>query len=369
MTMRKIFLLVCVFLIANPAFAKADTSSSKIIEGEVIELDKTEINEPLEGMLEETNEPIKSGISKYYTFDQGLLKIKINDYMKFDFGLIGDVTWLVNHQKDDLHTKYFFPSIDFLMSGEFNDYLDYKVQIYGNENINEGTILGDVWVRGKYKNYTTTVGRMRKSFTEQGMVSTYDIDFATRAQAIRLLNGNRDTGIKLNGAYKYADVDLGLYANMQNWPFRFRHKGVEFDGKIALKPLADNPELGKLRLGGGIATGHRDNTYANYNGFLTYDYKKFGLKSEYIYLEPTYYNEKRANGYYVAGTYFLTDKLQAAARFDTIDYKNSPDINEYTAGLNYYLNGPNTMFVVNYTFIDGEVNSSRVALQMRYKTW
>ena len=331
-----------------------------------------QINNQLTSLKVEENEPIKTGISKYYTFDKGLLRIHINQYANFDFGAIGDTTWTVNDKDHDLHTKFKFPSTDFIFWGKVNDNVDYKAQIFADRNIRKQTILGDVWVRGKYKNYTAMLGRMRKPFAGEPTLSPYDIDFATRAQIARLFGDHRDSGGKVRASYKYADIDLGLFASMQDHPFWFHHKGIEFDSQLTLKPLAAKPELGDLRLSGGIATGKRDLSYTNYSGYATYKYKKFGLKGEYICKEPTFYKDKKADGYYITGTYFLTDKLQAAVRFDSYnpDKRHSHKYtNEYTAGLNYYLNGSNTMLVLNYTFVDGHINTNRISLQMRYKTW
>ncbi|MCR4881438.1 MAG: OprO/OprP family phosphate-selective porin [bacterium] len=368
---KVIFLLFFIFVFSLQAFAAPDSTISDIIEGEVIELDENDVNQPLEEVLKE-NEPLKAKISNFYTFDKGLLRIHINQYLNFDFGAIGDVTWSVSDSDHDLHTKYKFPSTDFILTGKMNDHVDYKVQMRAEKNIRKETIFGDVWVRGKYKNYTAMLGRMRKPFAGEPTLSPYDIDFATRAQVVRLFGDHRDSGGKIRASYKWADIDLGLFAVMQKHPFWFHHKGIEFNSQLTLKPLAEKPEWGDLRVSGGIATGKRDLGYTNYNGYFIYKYKKFGLKGEYIYKEPTFDSDKKADGYYFTGTYFLTDKLQAAVRFDSYngDKRHSHRYtNEYTVGLNYYLNGSNTMFVLNYTFVDGIINTSRIALQMRYKTW
>ena len=368
---KLICLFLLVFLFPECVFAAPDSSLSDIIEGEVIELDEKDVNQPLEEIIEE-KEPLKAKISDYYTFDKGLLRLHINQYLNFDFGAIGDVTWSINDKDHDLHTKYKFPSTDFILTGKMNDIIDYKVQMRAEKDIRKETIFGDVWVRGQYKNYNVMLGRMRKPFAGEPTLSPYDIDFATRAQISRLFGDHRDSGGKIRASYKWADIDIGLFAVMQNHPFWFHHKGVEFDSQLTLKPLAAKPEWGDLKISGGIATGKRDLSYTNYSGYFSYKYKKFGLKGEYICKEPTFYSDKKADGYYITGTYFLTDKLQATLRFDSYngDKRNSHRYtNEYTVGLNYYLNGSNTMLVVNYTFADGTINTNRISLQMRYKTW
>ena len=387
--MKRFFLLL--FFIMAPissAFsaenvAAGDSKNNRIIEGEVIELepqkiilpdiDDTELNDgkPLEDVVIE-EDVYKTGISKYYSFDKGILKIHPHEKLNFDFGMIGNMDWLVDRKDDDLHSRFQIPTADLLLSGKINKYIDYKAQMFADRNIDEQTILGDLWVRGRYKNYILQAGRMRKPFAYEPTFSLYDLDFATRSQIGRLFGDHRDTGGKFIAEYKYADLALGLYASMQNRPFYLHSRGIEFDSWLVLKPLANFPEKGELKLAGGIATGKRDNSYNNYSAFASYKYKKFCIKSEYIYKEPTFYDEKFADGFYVDGTYFLTDKLQAAVRFDSYNPNNKNSNrrnNEYVAGLNYYFNNRNIMLVLNYIFSDGVTNSHRVALQMRYRTW
>ena len=375
-------------LLILPVYAQdndfdANTKGETIIEGEVIELEPqkivlpdiedTELNEgkPLEDVAIE-EDVYKTGISKYYSFDKGILKIHPHEKLNFDFGMIGDVSWLIDRKDNDLHSRFQIPTADLLLSGKINKYIDYKAQMFADRNIDEQTILGDLWLRGRYKNFILQTGRMRKPFAYEPTFSLYDLDFATRSQIGRLFGDHRDTGGKFIAEYKYADVALGLYASMQNRPFYLHSRGIEFDSWIVLKPLANFPEKGELKFAGGIATGKRDNSYNNYSAFASYKYKKFCIKSEYIYKEPTFYDEKFADGFYVDGTYFLTDKLQAAVRFDSYNpdtKRNSRRTNEYVAGLNYYFNNRNIMLVLNYIFSDGITNSHRVALQMRYHTW
>lgn len=382
-----IIFFVFILLLISPVFAVENFSdgqnSNKIIEGEVIELEPQKIiitdiddNEVNDGVsikdliIEE--EVYRTGISKYYTFDKGILKIHPHEKINFDFGLIGDMNWIVNHKDDDLHSRFQIPTADLILSGKLNEYFDYKAQMFADRNINEETIMGDLWVRAKYKNYALQVGRMRKPFAFEPTYSLYDLDFALRSQVGRLFGDHRDTGGKIISTFKYADLALGLYSSMQDRPFYLRDRGIEFDGWVVLKPLANCPEIGELKLAGGIATGKRDYSYNNYSAFASYKYKKLALKTEYIYKAASFYDETDADGFYVDGTYFLTDKLQAAVRFDSYNPDNrqsSIRTNEYVAGLNYYLNNRNTMFVLNYIFSDGIINSHRVALQMRYRTW
>jgi len=372
--MKKILFLLSAILLFQcnlPVNAQQDISDADIIEGEVIQLEEENPSRILEEKVEEEN-ALKARISEYYSFDKGLFKIRINDYFNFDFGAIGSVNWLLNRQANDLATFFKFNSADIVLSGKVNDYIDYKAQVLPHRDISERTIMGDLWVRGKYNNYTLQVGRMRKPFAHNPTLSSYNLDFIQHSQIGRLFSDHRDTGAKFVATYKYADLALGLFSSMQDRPFKFGNNGIEFDTSLTLKPLAKYSHLGDLKLIASIATGERDYSYTNYSGFVSYDYKKFGMKSEFISKEASFIDEKKANGYYIDGTYYLTDKLQALVRFDSFNPdvdKSSHRQNEYVTGLNYYLNGKNTMFSVNYSFIDGRKDSHRVGLQMRYRTW
>ncbi len=378
--MKKIFLLIAfILIVALPAYAKQEDGfvkkSSKIIDSEVIRLENIDDDTIIHEALKQNdikNPLLESKISEYYTYDKGIVRLHFNDYLNLDFGSVGTVNWNIDQRTGDLSTNYKFNTTDFILSGKANDNIDYEAQIFANRNINKETILGNLFVRGKYKNVTAQVGRMRKPFAYEPTFSMYNLDTAVRTQIGSLFKDHRDTGGKILIASKYADLGLGLFANMQKRPFYFGQRGIEFDSSLTLKPLANFKNAGDLKLIGSIATGKRDRSYNNYSAVVKYDYKKFGIMSEFISKEAAFYDEKKANGLYVKSSYFLTDKLQAVLRFDTYNpdvNKSSRRFNEYLAGLNYYLNNKNTMFVLNYIFHDGERKSHRVALQMRYRTW
>ena len=365
-----LFIILLVFVLSNNyAFSKENDNT--VIEGEVIELDTGENSTAIEeGLIEKSD--LKSKISDYYKYDKGIINLQLNEHLKLDFGIIGSMNWAINNDDNYVHSNFHLPSADIILSGKINDYFDYKAQVLPNVNINKKTILGDVWVRGKYKNYSAKLGRMRKPFAYEPTKSPYDLDFATRSQIGRLFGDHRDSGGNILAEYKYADISLGLYASMQDRPLWFGQRGIEFDSSLTLKPLANLKDKGDLRIGGSIATGKRDYSYTNYAGFLTYDYKKFSLRSEYISKEASFYDEKKADGFYVDGLYMITDKLQAAVRFDSYnpDSKNSNKrTNEYVAGFNYFFNKQNIMLSLNYIFSDGDVDTQKVVAQMRYKTW
>jgi len=375
--MKRLFVLfIALFILCSPSFGE-EYPQKDILDGEVIELENANTDTLLENSIQKDKgngkEPLKAKVSEYFELKNGVPYIHYKDYLRFDFGAIGAINWnMSSSDNNNLHTNFAFDSIDLVLSGKANDYISYKAQVLPHRNIDKITILGDLWVKGAYKNYSLQLGRMRRPFGHEPARSGYDIDTANFSQISRLLVDQRDTGGKLSAKYKYMDVDLGLFASMQKRPFDFSSHGIEFDSTITLKPLAKWEDKGNLKIAGSIATGSRDYSFTHYGGFVSYDYKRWGMKTEYICKEPVFYGEKKADGLYVDGTYFITDKLQALLRFDTFN----PDVNhssrrtnEYTAGLTYFLNGNNTMVVLNYTFIDGTSKSQRIALEMIYRTW
>ena len=65
-------------------------------------------------------------------------------------------------------------------------------------------------------------------------------------------------------------------------------------------------------------------------------------------------------GYYGQLGYYLTERLELAARVGGVDFQfaNNPrtrgDVREYTTGVNYYLYGHNVKLQIDYSFLDGD---------------
>ena len=81
-------------------------------------------------------------------------------------------------------------------------------------------------------------------------------------------------------------------------------------------------------------------------------------------------------GYYGQLGYYLTDKLELAARVSGVDFqfanyvRTAGDVREYTAGLNYYLYGHNVKLQMDYSYLDGDPFLGRAtsADQVRVQT-
>ncbi|MDD3593520.1 MAG: porin [Candidatus Gastranaerophilales bacterium] len=374
---KYLFLTILIaFVTAGKSYGIVDMPQSKTSEDKTVILDISgeELNEDRsvqDAVIEENR--LETGISKYYTFENGLLKLRVNDKLNLDFGLLGSMEWNNTPAQDNYNSNFKFNTVDIILSGQLKDNLDYKLQFLPHRNINERTILGDVWTRYKYNNHSIYIGRMRKPVAYEPTFSPYDLEFANYSQISRDFGDLRDSGFKTQSVYKYVDIATGVYSNMQDRPFSFSRGGYELDSWVLLKPIANYPELGNLKIGGGFATGKKDYSYNIYSAAAIYDYKKLGLRAEYINKGAPEYNLKDTDGYHIDMVYSLTKKLQLALRFDSYNpdrHASTKDrSNEYVVGLNYYLNNRNTMFVLNYAFCDRKYDSHRISLQARYKTW
>ena len=120
--MKKIFLLIAfILIVALPAYAKQEDGfvkkSSKIIDGEVIRLENIDDDTIIHEALKQNdikNPLLKSKISEYYTFDKGIVRLHLNDYLNFDFGSVGTVNWNIDQRTGDLSTNYKFNTTKFI---------------------------------------------------------------------------------------------------------------------------------------------------------------------------------------------------------------------------------------------------------------
>ena len=129
-------------------------------------------------------------------------------------------------------------------------------------------------------------------------------------------------------------------------------------------------------MGGGIQGGRRNNVdYTVTSAALKYDYKKFGLLSEFAWADGSNgasgLTDKKRWGYNVTLTYMLTKKLQMLLRYDDFDSNKKIAHNnsrEYTAGLNYFILGQTLRVVLNYIYCqnDGKHDSHKIVVGTQF---
>ena len=227
------------------------------------------------------------------------------------------------------------------------------------------TLFSDVYIAtNKIRHYRPQVGM-------EGGSSAYTLGFLGRSQIARNFGTARRLGGRIKGDYSFIDYDLGLYSSdtfFENW-----FSGPEFVGWVNIKPLAklDENKYGKLKIGGGIDVGKREDNFFVSGAYIGYNYKKF--MAEFEWANANGYNgyygfsRKHATGFYTTVGYMITKKLQILACYDQFtpdkDFAENKK-REMTLGLNYFIKGQALRLILNYVFCqnDNTQDSHRIML-------
>ena len=234
------------------------------------------------------------------------------------------------------------------------------------------SLFADVYVgTNKIPHHRIMVGNTRPPVGYEGGASPYVLPFVARSQISRNFGTVRKLGARVNGDYSYMDYDLGVYSS--DTYFQEFFPGAEFIGWVNFKPLAKNEDkYGKLKIGGGIDTGHRDNNFMVAGAHIGYEYKRFSADFEWAQGNgyngtAGYSSNKHADGFYATLAYMLTQKLQLLVRYDQFDpdrHIANNNKREYTAGFNYFVKGQGFKIMLNYVFCqnDNSKDSHRIIL-------
>ena len=254
-------------------------------------------------------------------------------------------------------------------NGDFRIMMGFPV---GSQRNYTQTLFADVYVAtNKIPHHRIQIGHFRPQIGMEGGSSAYTLGFLGRSQIARNFGTARRLGGRIKGDYKYIDYDFGLYSSDTFFDSWF--SGPEFVGWMNLKPLAnvDENKYGKLKIGGGIDAGKRDDNFFVTGAYIGYDYKKFSAEFEWANANGYngYYghSRKHATGFYTTLGYMITKKLQVLACYDEyIPNKEflSNKQREMTLGLNYFVKGQALRFILNYAFCQNDVgnDSHRIML-------
>lgn len=215
------------------------------------------------------------------------------------------------------------------------------------------------------------LGNTRPPVGMEGGYSPYVLPFVARSQISRNFGTVRKLGARVSGDYSLVDYDLGLYSS--DTYFQEFFPGTEFVGWMNFKPLGKtNGKYGRLKVGGGLQAGNRENSYCVTGAYIGYEYKKWLLNFEWAnangYNGPAGYSiDKHASGFYSTLAYRFTPKLQGLIRYDEFD-PNRDIVNnkkrEYSLGFNYFIKGQGLKLILNYVFCqnDATKDSHRILL-------
>ena len=350
--MRKILILIFIFLVS--------TGSSFSIEEEIRLADSIEFEiNPYEAKKVLFKNSVVDEFSPVLNF-RGVYEADISDEkdsFKYPFVLEGGGEVKFGESKNKIRVvSNFTRNVD----GFHHKFLGKLSDVYFEKNINE--------------NHKFLIGNARVPFGFEGSKSTYKLMFSNRAQIGENFNDARALGIKYTGRFDGLEFSAGGYSAtryMQNIT-----EGAEFAAWVNYKPFyKESHILRDLKIGAGADIGVLDNGYGVYGAGIEWQNKKILLYAEYAFANgsnASEYNKNKQQGFYTTAAYNLTDKLQAAVRYDVFDSNTkSADstIQKYTAGFNYYIFKERLRFGLDYTYtknpgLNNDTNSVRFLTQV-----
>ena len=303
-------------------------------------------------------------LQEHLTFklEKGFIK-SINPYFAFQ-GIMSS-----NFANDDYYTKYEQNTAELGFLGELKE-LPVQYRIVFNfmpdkkHNFFQTMFKDDFIIINAIPHNSIYLGSFRTPIGMEGGTSGYTIPFIRRSQIARHFGSVRGVGTKILGDYKLIQYNLGVTSSDRN----FEHflPGLEFNGLVSLKPLGKTDgRYGTLKIGGSINAGHRNFDYLVTGAHLSYKYKRAELDAEYAIADGSNglsgLTRNKASGFNITMSYYLTEKLQALARYDYFNnnrMKSGMHDTEYTAGLNYYVKGSSLKFMLNYIYAHSEYSKS-----------
>ena len=199
-------------------------------------------------------------------------------------------------------------------------------------------------------------GNSRTHTGEEGSKQVWAIPFMNYSQISRNIGNVRKFGARIIGDYDLIEYDFGGYSS--DTYFREFFPGAEFTGWVNFKPLGKTDgRYGKMKIGGGLSSGHDRFTYNVIGAYARYEYKKF--KTDFEFSNANGYNgnnglcSNHARGLYSSMYYRIHPKVELLARYDkfqpNLDVSNG-DIKEYVTGINYFIKGQGLKVILNYVF-------------------
>ena len=242
-----------------------------------------------------------------------------------------------------------------------------------------------------YKWLTPRVGQYKVPFDREFLDGGFNLQLIERSIASSEFSLMRDIGLEFSGkkildhfAYS-AGIFNGSGANRNNVDDDYMYVGRLVWSPYSPFPYSesavDDPSSPVFSLGiagaymPGLDPGERatlagklgstsivpvESDVTQWTADAAYKYLNFSVMSGYYYRsidpkEPTTYGKQDAWGFYLQGGYFIVPRhFEVAGRYACIDPDNPEQVSynekdEYTIGLNYYLEGHNAKAGINYS--------------------
>lgn len=277
-------------------------------------------------------------------------------------------------QDGAISNHYDFNAVNVGLDGFLkNNNADFRIMLGISPRSDRNMVQGmpaDVYIASnKIPHHRFLIGHTRPPVGYEGGSSSYTLSFLGRSQIARTFGTARKLGVRGRGEYSLIDYDFGVYSS--DTYFQEFFPGTEFVGWVNFKPLGKTDgRYGRLKIGGGMQAGKRDNNYCVTGAYIGYEYKR--VMAEFEWSHANGYNgtlgrsvTDHASGFYATLGYMITKKLQALICYDQFDpdtHVNGNKRREYVVGLNYFIKGQALRLIFNYAFCqnDGGKDSHRL---------
>ena len=174
---------------------------------------------------------------------------------------------------------------------------------------------------------------------------------------VGIFNG---TGINVNGAKKTMSDDLGIPSLLYAGRFAYMPKGVMPTHQGSPDDLNNNKFMVAVSTSYNVEANWQASNDLRVGGEFSYLYNRLYFTAEAYWLNMKFVKKQQIApaynfwGGYIQGGYFVTDKMQLAARYDFFDRNSSKTdgiLNAPSVGFNYFIAGYNLKLQAMYQYL------------------
>ncbi|MBI4656438.1 MAG: hypothetical protein HY746_06815 [Elusimicrobia bacterium] len=271
-------------------------------------------------------------------------------------------TTLSYTEATSIHTSFGMKRARFLLSGSI---IPDKVKYFVQTEVVGAPSLLDTKLQFFYLPKTEiAVGRFLPNFTYYMPMSTAKLDLVNYPLITTQYAVWRQVGIQTTTTLDRFDLNVGVFNGYPANNMNDTNNAKDLFGRVTAKPIDGLQVFGYAWMGNAFATRtgilaqNRVGGGASFEKKLSQESKVLTLRGEY--LKASNENAADSMGYYAQAGLKVTPKIEILSRYDgydpNVDAKDD-GLTWITGGLNYYLDGTNVMFYLNYIKKINEVPS------------
>ena len=218
---------------------------------------------------------------------------------------------------------------------------------------------------------TVNVGRFVPAFTYYMPRTVADLDFINYPLLVTKYAPWRQVGAQIDTKFKYANFNAGIFNGYPANGWQDNNPAKDYLGRMEITPFKDFGIFGYRWEGREKPTTGPDAEKNRTGGGLSLRYKLVNVVGEYVRGYDESSTKKDSSGYYVNAGVKVLPFWELLCRYDWFDVDlNKPlDAEDWvTLGTNYFLDGNNLKFSVNYIFKREEgtpIDNDEVLAQMQ----